>query len=278
MGEFQTSIQDPGAILRGSGKVEVAAVAAVPTWVDVGAVSGLSWKEELEVNAEENDNVESEDRVTKQIVTVAFKQLEAIRDAVLTLLRGSLDTRTVVAGTPVIGATQILASGNWDVNKFYPLAYKNASGARPSITTVVGSVDGSLAENADYDIVQDLNGIWGIVLQDLATAPALATIVQNLTITMDYTPIASVKRASGDQSTLSKFMVRITTKNDGKPFYWIGFYGNIKSGFSFEHKKDSDNDRRIENPMELTFKTLPAGQGASANEGLVWEWEQTDGF
>ncbi len=278
MGEFQTTIQDPGAILRGSGKLEIAAVAAVPSWLDVGAIGDLSWKEELEVNAEENANVEAEDRVTKQTVTLSFKQLEALSDAVHTLVRGGLDTRVPVAGALVEDAEQDLAEDEWDVNIFYPLAYKNADGTKPAIVSVVGSVDGALAENSDYDIIEDQNGVWGIVLQDLATAPTLNTLEQDITITMDYTPAASVKWRSGNQSVIPKFMARITTKNDGKPFYWIGFYGNIKSGYSFEYKKDNENDRRLSNPMELVFKSLPDGQGDPAMEGYVWEWEQTDGF
>ena len=279
MAEYQTTIQDPGALLRGSGLVEISPVQAVPSWTDIGAVTGLSWAEELEVNAEENDNTDSEDKVTKQTAIVACTSMEPLRDAVNTLIRGDLDTRTATAGAPVVGDTDVLVSGEWAAEVIYALDGQNSSGAEQSITSVVGSVDGALSGGDDYFIRKLSDGRWGILLEDPALPPTnLTTIAQDITVTYDYTPAASVKWQSGDKSTLTKFMVRITTKNDGNPFYFVGYYANIRTGKNFEYSKDDDADRRVGTPYEFICKTLPSGQGLPANEGLVYETIQSDGF
>lgn len=283
MAEFQTTIQDVGAILRGSGLVEISPVMAIPVWKNAGAIQGLSWAEDpFEVNAEENDNTDSEDRLSKQDGKVAFTMMEPISDEINTLLRGSLDTRTVVAGILVAGETDVLASGEWDTDNFYPILNQNGDGSIIAINSVVGSADGPLSEDealaGDYALVKNPSGIYGIILRDVAIAPVLTTIVQNITIDYDYTPTASVLTQSGNKTELTKFMVRITTKNDGNTYIVSFYYSNLSSGKNFEYKKDDDEDRRLGLPVEIACKQLPAGQGLAANEEFVWGTLQISGF
>jgi hypothetical protein len=278
MGEYQTIVQDLGAILRGSGMLEISPVAATPSWLDVGAIQGLKFSEELEVNAEENDNTDSEDRVTKQTGTVACTLMEPLSDAVRQIMRGGLDTRSSVAGTPVSGATHVLESGSWDVQKPYILPGQNDDKSKQTIVSVMGSVDGALAAGEDYEQVQMPNGDWGILFMTIDEAAALTTIEQDITVTYDYTPSASVTWKSGNKSVLPKFMARITTKNDDNTFIVEFYYGNIKKGLGLEYSKDDDNDRRVGMPIEIMFKTLPAGQGSPSNEGMVHGSVQISGF
>jgi hypothetical protein len=203
--------------------------------------------------------------------------MESLRDSVITLLRGSLDTRTATAGTPVAGATQVIASGDWGFKEFVPITNQNGDGSAITVNSVTGSTDGALIDEDDYLVVVDKNGVYGVAFSD-ASATTLTTESQTMTIDYDYTPSASVKRASGDKTDLDHFMIKITTLNDDKAFYWVGLYGNIKTGFNFEYSKDDDDDRRDGSPMELEFKPLPSGSGATADEGLVWYWVQTDGY
>jgi len=277
--EYQTTVQDPTAILRGSGMLEISAVAASPSWTDVGAIQGLKATEELEVNAEENDNTDSTDRVTKQTLTIACTLMEAISDGVRTLIRGALDTRTPTAAAKVNDASQVVQSGGWDYNTFIPIEHQNSDGSILQIdttghVTVVAGTDGSLTVVTDFDMVCS-NGIWGIIVKD---STKLTTIAQTLTIGYDYTPAASVKWQTGDKSELTKFMARITTLNDDDTFVVTAYYGNIKKGFSLDYQKDDANDRRVGLPVEFIFKTLPDTLGNAANQGKVWDSVQISGF
>lgn len=278
MAEYQTTVQDTGAILRGSGKLEVAVVAASPSWVNVGAITGLKLEEAMEVNAEENDNTDSEERVTKQTATLSCTMMEPLRDPVRTILRGDLDTRTANAGAEVAGATYTLASGSWAVQTPYELPGQNATGAAQTISSIVGGTDGALTAGEDYEQVKLPSGNWGILMMTVAESSALTTTAQALVVTYTYTPAASVDWQTGNKSSLPKFMARITTLNDSKTFITTLYYGQIKKGLSIEWSKDDDADRRVGMPLEVIFKVLPTGQGYSANVGLLYNMNQTDGF
>lgn len=70
---------------------------------------------------------------------------------------------------------------------------------------------------------------------------------------------------SGDKSVIPEFMVRVTTKNDGRAFYLTAYRCTLAKGFTFEYQKDDADDRRLKNPVEITGKT-------DANRsGYVWE-------
>ena len=186
MAEWQTTIQDATAIIRGSGKVEVAAfqnypggywadpVDGGPEWFDIGAVSGLKFEEILEVNAEENDNVKATDRVTKQEAKIAFNMHEPFNYDVWKTMRESLDT---------------------------------------------------------------------------------------ITDTSD-----SFEIESGNKSELPIFIMRITTKNDGRTFWTILYYCNIAKGFNLEFPKDDAEDRRLKPAMEVNCRA-----DDDYNSGMVYK-------
>jgi hypothetical protein len=67
---------------------------------------------------------------------------------------------------------------------------------------------------------------------------------------------------------MPKFIARITTKNDDKPFYFIGYRCNLRKGFTFAFAKDDGDDRRIFNPVEIICKT-----DSLYNSGLVYEMD-----
>lgn len=278
MSEYQTSVQDLGSILRGSGKLEIAAVSASPSYLDVGAIQGLKFTEELEVNAEENDNTDSTDRVTKQTAQVVCTLMEPLSDAARVILRNDLDTRTPTLASKVSDEEQVVQSGGWDYNIFIPIEHQNSDGTiillDAGVVTVVAGTNGALTVVTDFDMVRS-NGIWGIIVKD---SSKVTTIAQTLTITYDYTPAASVLWQTGDKSTLTKFMAKITTKNDDNTYIVEFYYGNIKKGMSLDYPKDDANDRRAGMPAEFIFKTLPSGSGAVANLGMVFGSTQISGF
>lgn len=175
MAEFQTTANNL-LMVRGSGKLEVAPyIDGNPSWVDVGAIKGLSVEEIVTVSKEENDNAESTDRINKQEVSIKFTQLELLNLDVWEIMRQGLDT-----------------------------------------------------------IVQDSS---------------------------------ETKIMSGNSSIIPIFMVRITTKNDGGPFYFTAYRCQMQKGFNFQFPKDDADDRRIVNPVELIGKT------DFNRNGFVWEME-----
>lgn len=279
MPDYQTIIYDPTSIIRGSGMIEFNVVTASPTWpVKAGAITGLALEEEIEEGKEENDNAAPSVFFTKRAKKLTFTKNEALNQAFHALVRGTLDTITETAGSLVSGATQILVSGSWIINKFYPIEHQNGDKTVPTIVSVVGSIDGALAENDDYDIIQNEAGVWGIVMQDFTPATTLSTLSQNITITYDYTPNASWTAKGGKNTEIPRFMCRITCKNDNKTFHWIGYYGRVTKGLNFPFAKDDDADRRVKPTYEMLFENLPAGQGASANENEVFEFTYEGGM
>jgi hypothetical protein len=113
MAEFQTVATDLNMV-RGSGKVEVAPyTAGDPEWVDAGAIVGLTATEQTTVAVEENDNADSNRRISKQEVLVAFTQLELLNLDVWEIMRGNLDTIQMESQT-----TKILSGDKTTLNDF----------------------------------------------------------------------------------------------------------------------------------------------------------------
>jgi hypothetical protein len=77
----------------------------------------------------------------------------------------------------------------------------------------------------------------------------------------------NTKIQSGNKSALPYFMVRITTKNDGNPVYLTAYKCQINKGYGFDYKKDDDDDRRMETPVEILAST------DSTRNGFVWDIE-----
>lgn len=269
MSEFQTTVQDLTAILRGSGKMEISPYQATPSWTDCGSLSGLEVEEKLEVNKEENDNADADELVTSQEVGIKATLHESLRAAVWDILRSGFDTKTVTPGTIVNDFSQVVNSGNWSYDKFIEFANQNGSGAKITPDSVTGSVDGALVLNTDYFVVKNGAGKWGIVVRDSTT---VTTEAQNITVVYDYTPAASIKYASGGGSSLPWFCVRITTKNDNKPYYFIGYKCKIKVGKKWSYPKDDDKDRRVKCPIEIVCKTDPL-----YHSSLIYETVQQGG-
>ena len=77
----------------------------------------------------------------------------------------------------------------------------------------------------------------------------------------------STKIFSGNATEIPYFMVRISTKNSGSPFYFTAYKCQLQAGFNFSYQTDSGEDTRIQNPIEIMGKTDPY------RNGYVWEIE-----
>lgn len=207
---------NPNALSKFAGILEVAPIATPTLFQRLASVRGLvgnfdNTVNQVEINADDTGTV-FKGYLPEARIEGSFLE-NADRDVMQLLMGG---TATDVAGTIVSGATQTLSSGAWDVNQFYVIDNQNGDGSIVVINSVTGSVDGALAVNDDYDLVKDpLTGKYGIVLQDVASATTLTTIVQDIVIDYDYTPNATESLALNIVFTESpRVVVRITATQD----------------------------------------------------------------
>ena len=281
MAEYQTTIQLADAIERGSGMLELAVYSGTPSYLNVGAISGLEIAENMEVSKEENDNVDAEDFVTKHRVSIKANLHEGGRVAIGAILRGSFDTTTSVAASKVDDFEQVVASGAWAYNTRIEFTHQNADGTAPQIDatstpTVAGSVDGPLVKNTDFMYDKDAaTGRWGIIVIDSAT---VTTLVQSITITYDYTPATSKLTKTGNKSALPYFLARITTKNDGNAVVYTYFKCKITKGYELKYPKDDDADRRIKYPIEFEARQDITYNPDSDGNGYLYSKSQEGGL
>jgi hypothetical protein len=188
----------------GYGSVRIPAGCTVKIGADVGALTDLGVLKgdaQIEITYDMikvlGSKAESLKTYIKNMVaTGTFEMYQLFLDNIQKLLDGAATVSTV-AGAPVVGYNQVVASGSWIFDRLIPLTFQNGSGAKITPTSVTGSVDGALVLNADYWIVKDANGIWGISIRDSVT---VTTEAQNITIVYDYTPAASKTLKMGAQS------------------------------------------------------------------------------
>jgi len=127
----------------------------------------------------------------------------------------------------------------------------------------VGTEENDNADNVDRVSKQEVSISFTQI--ELLNLDVWETIRNGLdTIVMDST---ETKIFSGNQTELPQLMLRITTKNDGRPVYFTAYKCQPQKGFTFEYQADDADDRRIKNPLEFLGRT------DSNRNGYVWEIE-----
>lgn len=248
-------------VLYGAVKIEVSSASNFAGAIDIGAVNGAKYTEEMKISTLEADNAVDRDIVTEQKGMIEFDQIQMLNEAARAIMRGTLDTITNVPASAVTGATQTVFSGSWGYNTFEPIDHQNGAGTVISITSVTGSTNGVLVAGTDYFVVKNDDGIYGIMVVDSAT---VTTIAQNLAIVYDYTPNASVEYTTGGKSAIPYFYVRMTnTDENGKIVKWetLGKC-NLMKGDEITFKKYNADDTRVPIPVGIQVRqdiTLTAG-------------------
>jgi len=249
-------------VLYGAVKIEVSSAANFAGAIDIGAVNGAKYTEEMKISTLESDNAVDRDIVTEQKGMIEFEQIQMLNETARAIMRGTLDTITNVPGSAVTGAAQTIYSGSWGFNTFEPFDHQNGAGTIISVTSVTGSTNGALVAETDYFIVKNDDGIYGIMVKDSAT---VTTIAQNLAIVYDYTPNASVIYETGGKSAVPYFYVRMTnTDENGKIVKWetLGKC-NLNKGDEIVFKKYNADDPRVPVPVSIQVRqdiTLVAGK------------------
>lgn len=266
MADFQSTVNDLTARIKGSGVLEVSAYVSASaialagstagtdaiTWKNVGSIEGLSITENMTATQLQGDNAEEEKYVSEHTVTVAFNQREAILEEVRAIVRGSFDVSgTPVAGTLVEDASQVVAAASWGYNDPIVIANQNYDLSAVTIVSVTGGTDGLLVAGTDYFVGQDSIGRTVVTLIDSAT---ITTLSQAMTIVYDYTPYASQTTYTGGKTTLPYFMARISnTDEDGKLVRFWFYKGSMDQGLSLTLKSDKEADPVSPNACAFTF-------------------------
>lgn len=171
---------------------------------DVGVLAdGVAWTFNSDNTDVENGNATDPPKQAKNMsVSIAPSGFRTWAADIQAKLSGGLITSTTVAGTLVSGEDQTVASGAWEYDTFIELTGQNSDGTQPTINSVEGSIDSTLVEGTDYNVVKAPGG-WGIAVIDSAT---VTTEAQVLTINTDYTPSSGVILKSGTNSTILTYM------------------------------------------------------------------------
>lgn len=266
MADFQSTVNDLTARIKGSGVLEVSAYVSASaialaastagtdaiTWKNVGSIEGLAITENMTATQLQGDNAEEEKYVSEHTVTVAFNQREAILEEVRAIIRGSFD----ISGTPVTAAlvedaSQVVASGSWGYKNPVVIEHQNYNLGAVTVNSVTGGTDGLLVANTDYFVGLDSIGRTVITLIDSAT---ITTLSQAMTIVYDYTPYASQTTYTGGKTTLPNFMARISnTDEDGKLVRFWFYKGSMDQGLSLTLKSDKEADPVSPNACSFTF-------------------------
>jgi len=179
-----------------------------------------------------------ESLVSAETVEISWESGRVFDLNAISALSGGLYALSTVAGTLVENEEYVASSGAWNYGKFILLPGQNSSGAKQTIASVVGSVDGALVLDTDYFQVQLDEVGWGLYIIDSTT---VTTEAQNITITYDYTPAASTVLKTGGVKTINPIELKFETLDASSNevtliFYKVNPSGTIGHGFTGENE------------------------------------------
>lgn len=248
----------PAKMYFGSGRVYIADYVtdeAQAVWQELGALTAMSAQDAITTAKPEAVNCDHDLIVTGEESTITFT-LQEIDPAVLKKCMGDLTEVTAVTASVVTGQEQILKPETGVLQLL--LQQNHAAGsvkpAAPENFTLLED-DTPLTLDADYELVKDSLGIYGVILKK---TPDTAKVYK---ATYDYTPVSQWIVTQGGASTIEKKMVKIVNgQNDGKGIELIYWKCQFSEGGSFVFQKDGDAT-----PIDVPF-TLKASLDRSRPE------------
>jgi hypothetical protein len=275
MGLNQTSVLNQKSVVVGSAAVQYT-TDNFSSFTGIGAADAIVLTETITPLDGEPDNAEKPrraDGIASQEVTTTFNMWES--DPVkLAALRGGIDVVVQTAGTPVVGASQAMASGAWEYDVPFQLQGQNASGLAPSITSITGSVDGVILENTDFFLQKDASTKkWSVVIIDSVT---VTTEAQIMTVIYDYTPASKTEVSTGGIVAAGRVGIRLTNRTvdsadsvvaaelsiaEGTNYWYVTeydvFYCIVNVGETFTAKNKDDTNPTVVTPMSLLGESDP---------------------
>jgi hypothetical protein len=225
-------------------KVEVETTAGSGTYTDLGVTMNegtLNFTyDAVKVTGSKAENVLN--FFKNMQLEASFTLLQQELSNIHKLMSGAT-TYAVVAGTPVVGATQTLVANAWDYKKFYAFEHQQGAGTVPSTISAVN--DGAIVADTDYYITQDEAGKWGFVVIDTVDTDK----AYNLVFTYTYTPNASRTLSAGSASidVLARSFRISKVLDTGKTWTMVIYAGVNTAGLSFSLPRyDSDEPSILE--------------------------------
>jgi hypothetical protein len=201
-------------------------------WTKAFLANGASFSINPEITTVTSDDCgDLFDLVSNETAEITVDTFRVLDTQFLDDISGGLATTVVTAGTPVAGASQVVASGGWNYSKVILIENQMYDGSAPTITSVTGSVDGALVLNTDYFMVKLSEVGWGLYVIDSAD---VTTESQSITIVYGYTPAAVTKIYRGGIKTVTPMEMVFETINQDGDFVKLFFYKVNASG-SFGH-------------------------------------------
>lgn len=275
MGLNQTSVLNEKSVVVGSAFVQYT-LDNFGSFTGIGIADSIVLTETITPLDGEPDNgpkPRRADGVASQEVTTTFNMWESDL-AKIAALRGGIDTIVQTAGTPVVGNSQVKASGDWAFDVPFELDGQNATGLAPTITSVTGSVDGILVTRTDYVLQKDNStNRWSIIVADSVT---VTTEVQTMTVLYDFTPAAITEVFTGGFVAADRIGIRLTNRTVDSADsvvaselsisvgdnYWDVteydvFYCIVNVGETFTAKNKDDTSPTVVVPMGLIGESDP---------------------
>lgn len=200
--------------------------------------NGVTFQKNVESTSIEFDDVGTvQEEVSDEVVDLSFESGQILNMDFVEEVSGGLSSVESVAGTLVPAASYTADSGEWLFDKFILLPGQNASGAKQTITSVTGSVDGVLVAGTDYEVV-NIDGLgWGISIHDSVT---VTTEVQDVVVIYAYTPAVQKILKTGGNKVINPIEMKYETIDaDGNAveyyFYKVYPNGSFGHGFSPEN-------------------------------------------
>lgn len=272
MGTSQTSTQNDKDFVMGAAKVEYLYLGS---FLDAGIGRDISFNVEGTPLDVQVDNASKPSRLkglASQVGNMSFT-LMARNLQLIYRLRGGVDVYTATAATPVTGKVQVVEAGKWGF--LVPIECQYISTVKPTIT-ISGDVDGALVEDTDFIIQKVSDNVYSVVILDSVD---VTTEDQELTLTVDYTPIASEKLSTGGLVQQEDQTLRLTNKTpdiadqadvDANPSLGIsvgdGIYrvrritayaGTVTNGLQYSFLDKDSTDPVVVAPIEMLFEQDP---------------------
>ena len=210
---IQTTVKDY-VYIPDSAKVELST--DLSSWSDIGVVQGdITNVYQYEMNEVQSANGGALFRSIKNMRIEGNFVLMNLNLDNITTLSGGIFTKIVTTATPITTSPdQVIASGATELKpiNLAPLTSSSDStplkaSAVPTLTSVIGSVDGALVANDDYTIIEDDNSYSGYSIIFNTAGAILTTMAQ--TFTIDY---ASVTPVSNTTITAGESVQKLTAR------------------------------------------------------------------
>ena len=233
---------DKLSLLSNPGVLSYRAKGSLGAYTKALFANGAAYAKSTEVSTVSFDDVgDVEDQVSKETVEVSISTGRVLDLDFLAAVSGGLAAVTNTPGAETTTSpAQRIPSGSWNYNKFIMLSGQNASKAKQTIVSVVGSTDGALAVAVDYDQVDLPDVGWGIIVKD---SSKVTTELQYLDVTYTYTPLVSKILKTGGVKTITPLELKFETIDAANKVVTYNFYncypdGNIGHGFSPENSAE----------------------------------------